>query len=179
MSYTAVLNSVPKPDYNKKIITDYQSTKDIIADLIQCFKIYNYQAKTTAYKHFYTGDITKDAKNIYDFIKTNITYDAEPFENQTTRSFSRIIHDKHGDCKHSALIVSCLAWNMGYDVIFRFVDYTGKGYGHVYTLIQDPVTKKTVIVDPLQDFNYEKYYKHKLDYIAKNNKDMTLTRLSL
>ena len=169
VSYESVINAIPEPQWKDKDIVDYQDTGDIIKDLIFCFKKYNDQAKGVA-KKFSTGNITTDARRIHSFIKDNIQYEAEPEKFQTTRSFSRIIHDKHGDCKHSALIVSAIGWNLGYDVIFRFVGYNrGESYGHVYTLLQNPKTGKRVVVDPLQVFGEEKrFLKHK-DYIAKNN----------
>ena len=148
---------------------DVQETQDIIDDLVYCFKKYNDQAKPVS-KKFSTGYIVTDAKNIYDFIKNNISYVAEPEKFQTTRSFSRIIHDKFGDCKHSALLASAIGWNLGYNVIFRFVSYDkGDAYGHVYTLIENPTTGKRVVIDPLQPFNQEKYFYKNVDYKAKNN----------
>lgn len=180
MDYENVITSIEAPAYKQQLIKKYQGTTDIIADLIYCFKLYNYQAIPVA-KQFKTGNIKTDSKQIYDFIKKNIAYNAEPFNNQTTSSFSRIIHDKKGDCKHSALIVSDIGYNMGYNVIFRFASYDkDKQLGHVYTILQDPNTKEKIIVDPLQEFNYEKPYTNKKDYLVVNSnpKQMTLSRLS-
>lgn len=180
MDYNSVVNAIPNPDYKEHIVKQYQGTADIIADLIYCFKLYNKQAQPIS-NVMRTGNIKTDSKKIYDFIKNNIVYNAEPFTNQTTASFSRIVHNKKGDCKHSALIVADIGYNMGYNVIFRFVSYEkNKNLGHVYTLLQDPKTKETIIVDPLQDFNYEKSFTKKKDYLAKNLKpnNMALTRMS-
>ena len=169
VNYQAVIDAIPSPNWRDKDIIDVQDTNDIIKDLIYCFKRYNDQAAPIA-KKFSTGNIKSDAKNIYNFIKDNIEYIAEPEKYQTTRSFSRIIFDKNGDCKHSALLASSIAWNLGYNVIFRFVSYDkGKSFGHVYTLIQDPKTKQTVVIDPLQSFNTEKIFYSKQDYKANNN----------
>ncbi len=169
MNYKTVLSNIGNPDFKEQLIKQYQSTQDIISDLIYCFKIYNDQAAAVA-KKYRTGDIKTDGKLIWSFIKDNIKYDAEPFKKQTTASFNRVIHNKHGDCKHSAIIASCIGFNMGYDVIFRFVSYDkSKELGHVYVLLQDPNTGEKVIVDPLQDFNYEKSFTAKKDYLAKNN----------
>lgn len=179
MDYDNVLSSIEQPDFREKKVKKYQSTDDIIKDLIFCFKEYNHQAKPIAEK-FGTGRIGIDSKNIYTFIKKNIAYDAEPEKDQTTRSFSRIIHDKWGDCKHTATIVGSIGWNEGYNVIFRVVRYLSKGGDfiyHVYTVLEDKVTGRQVIVDPLQSFDYEKKYDKKIgDFKAINN--MTLTRLT-
>lgn len=180
MEYKSVVNAIVKPEYKEHIVKQYQGTADIIADLIYCFKLYNSQAKPVS-NIMHTGYIKTDGRKIYDFIKNNISYNAEPFTNQTTSSFSRIIHNKKGDCKHSALIVADIGYNMGYNVLFRFASYEkNKNLGHVYTLLQDPKTKEIVIVDPLQSFNYEKPFTAKKDYLAKNLKpnNMALTRLS-
>lgn len=181
MDYNAVVDAIDKPDGKSKLVKKYQDTHDIIKDLIFCFKQYNSQAKPVV-ELVKTGDVKVDGKNIYDFIKKNIKYYAEKDQAQTTRSFSRIINDKWGDCKHSALIVSSIGFNEGYNVIFRFVSYVkGESYGHVYAILEDDKTKERIIVDPLQDFNYEKsFYKHK-DFKAYNNPNsekMALSRLT-
>lgn len=181
MNYEAVKAIIEQPTGEATKVKEYQQTDDIIKDLVYCFKAYNYQAKPVA-KSFYTGNVEADGKKIYDFIKNNIKYVAESDKDQTTRSFARIIHDKWGDCKHSALIVGSIGWNEGYNVIFRvvrYLNYSGlrKQYlYHVYTVLQDRSGKK-VIVDPLQAFNYEKPYE-KLVGNFKANNNMTLTRLS-
>jgi hypothetical protein len=178
MNYNQVINSVPMPNFKQELVKKYQSTSDIIADLFYCFKIYNFQAANVA-NIFKTGNFNNDARKLYDFTKNNIEYEAEPFDNQTTRSFSRIIHDKKGDCKHTALLESSIAHNMGYDVIIRFASYEkSKKLGHVYAILQDPKTLQQIIVDPLQAFNYEKPYTSKKDFLIKNNTDMSLSRLS-
>lgn len=180
MEYSRIKNEISRPDFKEHIVKQYQSTNDIIADLIYCFKLYNKQAKPIS-NIYRTGNIKTDSRKIYDFIKNNIVYNAEPFTNQTTSSFSRIIYNKQGDCKHSALIVSDIGYQMGYDVFFRFVSYDkDKVLGHVYIILKDPKTKETVIVDPLQAFNYEKPVTAKKDYLAKNlnPNNMALTRLT-
>jgi len=180
MQYSTVINSIDRPNFREQLIKQYQSTNDIITDLIYCFKNYNYQALPVS-KVVRYGNIKQDAKTIYDFIRQNIHYTAEPFTKQTTSSFSRIIHNKKGDCKHSFLIVGSIGWNLGYDVIIRFVSYDkDKTLGHVYTILQDHKTKQRIIVDPLQAFNYEKNYTNKKDYIAINKTptNMALMRLT-
>ena len=180
MKYNEVILQIDSPDGNRELLSRYQNTQDIVKDLIYCFKFYNKQALPVA-KANKTGDVEKDGKAIWQFIKDNIHYIAEPERDQTTRSFSRIIHDKEGDCKHSALIVGSIAWNEGYNVIFRFVSYkAGTSFGHVYTIIQDPKTGKAVIVDPLQDFNTEKSFVSKKDFYAlqPKSKEMALSRLT-
>lgn len=177
MNYDTVISNIEKPDFKQKQVKKYQNTDDIITDLIYCFKKYNYQAKPIADK-YKTGNIKQDARTIYDFIKKNIKYDAEPEIDQTTRSFSRIIHDKWGDCKHTALIVASIGYNEGYNVIFRVVRYVSNGdyLYHVYALLENKFGRR-VIVDPLQDFDFEKKYDKKIgDYKAINN--MALTRLT-
>lgn len=180
VGYETVIANIPRPDWKDKDIIDVQQTQDIINDLVYCFKKYNPQAKQVA-KNFGTGYIGTDAKNIWAFIKDNIKYEAEPEKQQTTASFSRIIHDKLGDCKHSALLASSIAWNLGYNIIFRFVAYDrGTTYGHVYTLIENPKTGRKFVIDPLQPFNTEKFYYKKVDYKATNNlkSDPMLTRMT-
>ncbi len=180
MNYNTVISAIEPPKYKEQLIKKYQNTADIINDLLYCFKYYNTQALPLS-KLYRTGNIKTDSRKIYDFIRENIKYNAEPFTSQTTSSFSRIIHDKNGDCKHSALIVGSIGYSMGYNVFFRFVSYDkDKQLGHVYTILQDPKTKEKIIVDPLQSFNYEKPFTKKKDYLAinLNPKNMALTRLT-
>jgi len=184
VNYNSVVSQVQPPDYREKKIQKYQNTNDIIKDLVYCFKNYNYQADPIKNK-FATGNIKTAGKRIYDFIKKNIRYEAEEDKQQTSKSFSRIIHDAQQgighDCKHSALVVSCIGWNLGYNVIFRFVAYNvGESFGHVYTILQDPITKERVIVDPLQKFDTEKPYIKRVNYLALNNlkKNKMLSRLT-
>lgn len=181
MNYENVVASIEKPDYREKVVKEYQGTRDIIKDLVFCFKKYNYQAKPVA-KEYGTGNVKTDAKAIWNYLRKNIKYKAEPEGDQTTRSFSRIQFDKWGDCKHTALTVGSIGWNEGYTVIFRIVRYviyngSKKEYlHHVYTILEDK-NGNQVIVDPLQDFDYEKPFDKKIgDYKAINN--MTLTRLT-
>ena len=181
VSYKTVSSLVEPPDNKRELIKNYQQTHDIIKDVVYCFKNYNYQAEPVR-DLFFSGDVKRDGKKIYDFIRDNINYKAESTKDQTTRSFSRIIFDKWGDCKHSALIVGCLGWQMGYDVIFKFVAYDKRGiYGHVYTILRDPETKEKIVVDPLQEFNHQKNYLDSKNYIALQHpkeKNMALSRLS-
>ena len=180
-SFKNIANIVEQPNYDDEVIKNYQTTRDIIKDVTYCFKKYNYQAKPIA-KYFGTGNTEKDAKNIWNFTKNNFKYSAEPQEDQTTRSFARLIHGQEKvDCKHTAQIEACIAWNMGYNVFFKFVSYNeGETYGHVYCIIQNPNTRERYSIDPLQDFNTEKSFVRATNYKAINNlkpKQM-LSRLS-
>lgn len=182
IEYDEVISSIEKPNGKHKKIAEYQDTDDIIKDLIYCFRSFNFQAKPVA-KKFGTGNFDVDARNIYDYVKNNIDYKAEPVSDQTTRSFSAIQHDKWGDCKHTALTAGSIAWNEGYSVIFRVVRYVfykangKKSYlCHVYAVLEDKNGRR-IIVDPLQSYNYEKPFDKKIgDFKAENN--MALTRIT-
>lgn len=179
MRYEDVKRVIPEPEFKEVLIKKYQSTNDIIADLIYTFKKYKFQTNGVA-ENLHTGNIKNDSYEIWNFIRDEITYKAEPFKRQTTSSFSRIIFDKKGDCKHSALIVSSIGYQMGYNVIFRFVSYDNdKTLGHVYVILEDPTTKERIIIDPLQTFNDEKKFTKHKDYKALQiNNNMTLSRLT-
>jgi len=180
-NYNEVKSLIENPVNQKQVIKRYQDTKDIMKELLYMFAEYKYQAKPVAHL-FDGGSIKKSGKNIWSFIKDNIKYVAEPEKNQTSRSFSRIIYDKWGDCKHSALLASSIGWQLGYDVVPKFVNYEDKTkrYGHVYTILVDPKTKEQVIIDPLQDFDYQKDFYRAQNYYATNtkNKNMALSRLT-
>lgn len=183
MDYSYAIASIEKPTGKQQLIKKYQKVDDIIKDLIYCFKTYNYQAVPIA-KKYRTGNFRTDAKNIYYFTRDNIDYDAEGEDRQTSRSFSQIMYDGWGDCKHTALVIGSLGWNEGYNVIFRVVEYAGLFSGdpitHIYVLLENPKTGEQIIVDPLQMFDYEKNYSKKIgDYKAIQNSDnMALYRLS-
>lgn len=184
IDHKTVLSIIEPPNGQRLLVKRYQDTDDIIKDLVFCFKAYNYQADPVA-KMYGTGNIVNDGRNIHDYIKKNITYKAESEKRQTSRSFSRIIHDGWGDCKHTADIVASIGWNEGYNVILRYVRYRVYNWEtlkyenlyHTYTILEDPKTGQQVIVDPLQRFNYEKPFAEKI-IDQKAIQKMSLTRLS-
>lgn len=179
MNYNAeILNNITPPNGERLIIKNYQKTKDIIKDLIFCFKTYNHQVQPLI-KNFKGLNSNSEAKKIYNFIKNNIEYKEEPREDQTTKSITAILHDKQGDCKHTALLAGSIAYQLGYNVIFKFVSYyPGENYGHVYVVINKPGEKEHFIIDTLQDFNSEKKYDKSLKAVAINNQLKNKTMLT-
>ena len=176
-SYNMILNKLPEPKYIDQKIMRNQSTNDIIRELTSSYYLYSDQGKYI-WEDFYNNDPINTARKIHKFLQRNVDYKIEPEDNQTSKSLSRYLNDGFGDCKHYSLaIASILKFMPKYDKIcFRFVSYDmfNPNVTHVYVIAK---TKdgRTISIDPLQDFNYEKKYYFKKDKCFKN---MSLSRLS-
>lgn len=180
MSYptlNTILNKTPEPLYKDKIILKNQDTKDIITELLKSHKLYYAQACTIA-NDFKGKDIKQTAKNIHNFLKNYSDYNIEDINEQTSKSIYRYLHDNlQGDCKHQSLFTTAVLKCLYPDapIYFRFTSYKllDSEPSHVYSVIVDEYGKD-ISVDPLQEFNTEKFY---FSHIDKKLPSM-LSRLS-
>lgn len=159
---------LPPPQYRSKLISGWQNTDNII-DAIKYQHLQNLPAAKTICKYFKGSDAKSTAKNIFDFLKTEIQYDIEPSSRQTTKTVSRFLADGKGDCKHFSLFANTILQCCGYKPLYRFTGYNGKEIQHVYTCLP----KENIILDAvLPTFNTQK------DYTTKKDINMSLYRLS-
>ena len=122
-------------------------------------------------KEFWRGNVKDTAKLLFDFHKKYIDYIIEPEKDQTVKTPGRLLHDRHGDCKHYSLftcgIVDALT-RAGYPIEcnYRFVaDYPELEVHHVFAVVSDPVNKKNYWVDPVLDtFNDRPTFYNTKDY---------------
>ena len=176
-SYNKVLSKLPIPEYKDVKVMKNQNTNDIIKELTDSYHLYSHQGSNIC-EDFYSPDPYKTAKKIHSFLKLNLDYEIEPENNQTSKSLARYFSDGYGDCKHYSLAIASILKHMPkYDKLcFRFVSYDmfNPSVTHVYVVAK---TKdgRTIAIDPLQDFDYEKRYYFKKD---KCFPVMALSRLS-
>lgn len=161
-------NLLPAPNYRAKLIAGWQNTNSII-DAMKVQHAINLQDAKKIAKYFQGNTERETAQNIFDFLKTEIKYEVESAENQTTKSMSRFLADGKGDCKHFALFSCTILQSLGYRPLYRFAGYKGKDIQHVYCYLP----KSNTILDAvLVDFDTEKKPTLKKDI------DMSLYRLS-
>lgn len=159
---------LPSPQYRSKLIAGWQNTDNII-DAIKYQHLHNLPDAKIICKYFKGSDAKSTAKNIFDFLKTEIQYDIEPSSRQTTKTLSRFLADGKGDCKHFSLFANTILQSCGYKPLYRFAGYNGKEIQHVYTCLPEA----NIILDAvLPSFNTEKKYTTKKDI------NMSLYRLS-
>jgi hypothetical protein len=148
-----ILSILPAPNYRSKIIAGWQNTGDIVQAIKKQHAENRFQAAKI--KHLFCGANEREtARNIFEFLKTNISYRVESAEKQTTKSISRFVSDGFGDCKHYAIFANTILEQCGYKPVYRFAGYrNNKDLQHVYTYL--PQTN-TVLDAVLTSFDTEK-----------------------
>lgn len=136
---------VPLPKYSEKKVTDYQTVTDIVRQMIEAVKnSYSQAKKIYEILKSKSNSTFELIKNTWLLSKKIITYNKEPINKQSVKEFSRIYHDKYGDCKHFSIFIACILFNDEFlkdKLYFEIVD-TGKGrFTHVF------VTVKNIPVD--------------------------------
>jgi hypothetical protein len=164
-----LIAQLPDPVYKAKLITSWQNTDNIIDAIAKQHKQNLSEAKKIA-KYFKGVDERETAKNIFNFLKSEITYSVEPASKQTTKTIARFLSDAQGgDCKHFSLFTNTILQCCGYKPVYRFAGYKGKQIQHVYSYLP----KSDTITDAvLQSFDTEKTPTIKKDI------DMSLYALS-
>lgn len=165
------------PALNKKVLTKkQQSTKDIIAQVLEQHKANVKYAKRIAHL-FDAGSAYGTCLNIWNFLKYNVPYKVEPSDRQSTKTLSRILYDaKNGagnDCKHYSGFTGAILEALGYKFKYRFTGYSNyiPTPTHVYCVCTE--NNNEIIIDAvLSGFDVEKPFKFKID------KSMSLYKLS-
>ena len=165
------------PALNKKVLTKkQQSTKDIIAQVLEQHKANVKDAKLIAHL-FDTGNAYGTCLNVWNFLKYNVPYKVEPSDRQSTKTLSRILYDaKQGrgnDCKHYSGFTGAILEALGYKFKYRFTGYSKyiPTPTHVYCVCNE--NNNEIVIDAvLSGFDVEKPYKFKID------KNMSLYKLS-
>ncbi len=126
---------------------------------------------------FWKGDAEHTGRELFSFLKKNVTYDIEPEADQTVKTPGVILHHRYGDCKHYALWICgvCDSLNrQGYPIEakYRFVsDYPNAEVHHVFAVIKDK--RGEYWCDPvIRSFNVRPHFHNITDY------SMAISRLS-
>jgi hypothetical protein len=161
-----LISQLGSPNYRAQLITNWQSTEDIVS-AIKSQHVKNRSEAKAICKHFDRGNEKDTAKAIFNFLKTETQYVREHPSQQTTKSIKRFLADGKGDCKHYSLFINNILEACGYNPVYRFAGYSREGYTHVYSYL--PKTD-TVIDAVLPSFDTEK--------TPTIQKDMSLYSLS-
>ncbi len=102
--------------------------------------------------------IEQTTRNIWEFIRENLTYqfDAEGIEE--LRTPARTLNDEIFDCDDATILISALLLNLGIKHEYRITAYQKKGkFTHIYPVAYDEQGKAFVIdtVPEIPHFNYE------------------------
>ena len=152
--------TLPPPQMRASLVSGWQQVDDIVKAMMQQHQENRKDAKKIA-KYFCGKNEVDTARNIFNFLRTEIQYDVEPATRQSVKSISRFLADGRGDCKHFTNFSNSILEACGYQPNFRFAGYGSKGLQHVYTYLP----KSDTILDAvLPSFNTEKTPTIKKDY---------------
>ena len=170
VSKSAVLKKLAPFNNYKKVVSADQTVTDIIDGIVNTH--YQYQDEYDKISNYFVGESELEtARNIWNFLKSNVPYYIESTNNQTLRSPSAIVA-LPGDCKSYALFANGVLDRLNRKCIFqvplafRFAGYkdTTREPQHVFAVIF-PGTKKEIWIDPvLNRFNEKRqpsFYKDK------------------
>lgn len=181
VSIATVRAALPPFRNIKEVIKGRQSTKDIINEIIDCHNQFT-SDYDRIYQYFDTGDLYSTCRQIWEFLKYNLRYNAETEGEQSSKSPAAILHPgERVDCKHYSLfiggILDAIRRNEGddFDWCYRFVSYyPGEDYGHVFVVAQENESQPEIWIDPvLTNFDQRKSYIKSKDVYA-----MSLVRIS-
>jgi hypothetical protein len=170
VSRSAVLKKLAPFQNFKKVVSADQTVTDIIDGIVNTH--YQYEDEYDKISNFFVGESELEtARNIWNFLKSNVPYYIESNNNQTLRSPSAIVA-MPGDCKSYALFANGVLDSLNRKGIFqvplafRFAGYkdSSREPQHVFAVMY-PGTKKEIWIDPvLARFNEKRqpsFYKDK------------------
>jgi hypothetical protein len=170
VSKRAVLEKLSPFKNYKKVISSDQTVTDIIDGILETH--YKYEEEYDKISELFVGESELEtARNIWNFLKSNVPYYIESTSNQTLRSPSAIFSIP-GDCKSFSLAANGILSSLNRKGIlqvplaFRFAGYkeSSREPQHVFAVMY-PGTKKEIWIDPvLNRFNEKRqptFYKDK------------------
>jgi LPXTG-motif cell wall-anchored protein len=78
------------------------------------------------------SDLKRDADLTGQWIRKNVTYKIDTFQNQNIQLPSALLKSGTGDCKSISLLYLAIMEAAGYNGGFRFAGYRGNNFTHVY-----------------------------------------------
>jgi hypothetical protein len=139
----------------RQTIVENQGTGDIINGIQNWHKRYGHQYDAIS-KQFVGRTPRETRRNIFNFLKQNISYKIESENLQTLKTLAAIIAQGYGDCKHYALFIGGVLDSLTRQSIqripwaFRFASYSwfDETPGHVFVVMY-PGTKNEIWIDPV------------------------------
>jgi hypothetical protein len=170
VSKSAVLKKLAPFKNYKKVVSSDQTVTDIIDGIVNTH--YQWKDEYDKISNYFVGESEiETARNIWNFLKSNVPYYIESTSNQTLRSPSAIVA-MPGDCKSYALFANGVLDSLNRKGIFqvplafRFAGYkdSSREPQHVFAVMY-PGTKNEIWIDPvLSRFNEKRqpsFYKDK------------------
>lgn len=170
VSKSAVLKKLAPFQNYKKVVSSDQTVTDIIDGIVNTH--YQWKDEYDKISDYFVGESEiETARNIWNFLKSNVPYYIESTSNQTLRSPSAIVA-MPGDCKSYALFANGVLDSLNRKGIFqvplafRFAGYkdSSREPQHVFAVMY-PGTKNEIWIDPvLSRFNEKRqpsFYKDK------------------
>lgn len=129
------LANIDKPDFKRKFITNSQSANEIAALIVKGIRLSYPQGKKIA--EGFKGATQKDTcYNVWEFLRNNFLYKAEPSSDQNVKTIARIYYDRAtgNDCKHFTTFISTILICLGIPVKLRLVSFEeyNKTPTHIY-----------------------------------------------
>jgi hypothetical protein len=115
------------------------------------------------------GDLKNDAILTGKWIRANIKYKVDTFENQNIQLPSALLKSNLGDCKSLSLLYLAIMEAAGYNGGFRFAAYKSNNFTHVYNFFVNKnniYTFDACIKDLKEHKSYTKIKDMKVNYLA-------------
>ena len=117
------------------------------------------------------SNVQKDAELAGKWIKAEIKYKMDGYDNQNIQFPSALLKSKNGDCKSLSLLYLAIMENAGYNCGFRFASYRPNGkFTHVYNYFLDKSNKKFIFDACSKNLSENKNYKSvkdmRVNYLA-------------
>lgn len=128
---------------------------DIIAELIIEGRLYP-EVKRTVAKiltnrginswNIQEGDYLGEIKAIYDWIRTNVRYLGDPFDNDTIETAPYVLDVRAADCDGYVVLAGAMLASIGYEPILKVSGQTKEEFDHIYLLIGYPPGKSNEFI---------------------------------
>jgi hypothetical protein len=115
------------------------------------------------------GNLQNDATLTGKWIRNNVKYKIDSFENQNIQLPSALLKTNTGDCKSISLLFLAIMEAAGYNGGFRFAAYRGKNFTHVYNFFENKnklYTFDACIKDLKEHKTYTNIKDMKVNYLA-------------
>ena len=115
------------------------------------------------------GNLENDATLTGKWIRNNVKYKIDSFDNQNIQLPSALLKSNVGDCKSISLLFLAIMEAAGYNGGFRFAGYRGKNFTHVYNFFDNKnklYTFDACIADLKEHKTYTQIKDMKVNYLA-------------
>jgi hypothetical protein len=115
------------------------------------------------------GNLQNDATLTGKWIRNNVKYKIDTFDNQNIQLPSALLKSNVGDCKSISLLFLAIMEAAGYNGGFRFAAYRGKNFTHVYNFFENKnklFTFDACIANLKEHNTYTKIKDMKVNYLA-------------